>query len=93
MHGPEVMNLMLGTWAIKSEYAPSKEMPNGDTGEGIEVWRPGPGGYSVIEEFHEKNVVEKLVVSVRDGGMRTCKVGDSSGAKARIREAASFQKT
>jgi ketosteroid isomerase-like protein len=55
MQGPEVMNLMLGTWAIKSEYAPSQEMPNGDTGEGIEVWRPGPGGYSVIEEFHEKN--------------------------------------
>jgi ketosteroid isomerase-like protein len=55
MHGPEVMNLMLGTWAIKSEYAPSKEMPNGDTGEGIEVWRPGPGGYSLIEEFQEKN--------------------------------------
>ena len=55
MHGPEVMNLMLGTWAIKSEYAPSKEMPNGDTGEGFEQWRTGPGGYSLIEEFQEKN--------------------------------------
>src|ERR1035438_4661256 len=55
MHGPEVMNLMLGTWAIKSEYAPSKEMPNGDTGKGLEEWRPGPGGYSLIEEFQEKN--------------------------------------
>jgi ketosteroid isomerase-like protein len=55
MHGPEVMNLMLGTWAIKSEYAPSKEMPNGDTGEGLEEWWPGPGGYSLIEEFQEKN--------------------------------------
>jgi ketosteroid isomerase-like protein len=55
MHGPEVMNLMLGTWAIKSEYAPSKEVPNGDMGEGIEVWRAGPGGHSVIEEFQEKN--------------------------------------
>jgi hypothetical protein len=46
---------MLGTWAIKSEYAPSKEMPNGDTGKGLEEWRPGPGGYSLIEEFQEKN--------------------------------------
>ena len=55
MPGPEVQNLMLGTWAIKAEYAPSREMPNGGVGEGIEVWRPGPGGHSVIEEYHEKN--------------------------------------
>jgi hypothetical protein len=53
--GPEVQNVMLGTWAIKAEYAPTKEAPNGGVGEGIEVWRPGPGGYSVIEEYHEKN--------------------------------------
>jgi hypothetical protein len=54
--GPEAKNLMLGTWAIKTEYAPSKEMPNGGTGEGIEVWRLGPGGYSVIEEYREKTL-------------------------------------
>jgi ketosteroid isomerase-like protein len=53
--GPQVQNLLLGSWAIKTEYAPSREMPNGGTGEGVEVWRRGPGGYSVIEEFHEKN--------------------------------------
>lgn len=40
---------------IKTEYARSKETPDGGTGEGIEVWRPGPGGYSVIEEYREKN--------------------------------------
>jgi hypothetical protein len=55
MPGPEAQNLMLGAWAIKAEYAPSKEMPNGGTGEGIEVWRSGPGDYFVIEEYHEKN--------------------------------------
>ena len=55
MPGPEVQNLMLGTWAIKADYAPSKEAPNGVTGEGIEVWRPGPGGYSIVEAYHEKN--------------------------------------
>jgi hypothetical protein len=55
MPGPEIQNVMLGTWAIKAEYAPTKEAPNGGVGEGIEAWRPGPGGYSVIEEYHEKN--------------------------------------
>ncbi len=33
---------MLGVWSIKATYAPSAEMPNGDMGEGTEVWRPGP---------------------------------------------------
>ena len=55
MPGPEAQNLMLGTWAIHAEYAPTKQMPNGGAGEGIEVWRSGPGDYFVIEEYHEKN--------------------------------------
>jgi len=55
MPGPDVQNLMLGVWSIKVTYAPSAKMPNGGTGEGTEIWRPGPGGLSVIEEKHEKN--------------------------------------
>lgn len=55
MPGPDVQNLMLGVWSIKTIYAPSAQMPNGDTGEGTEIWRAGPGGLSVIEEKHEKN--------------------------------------
>jgi hypothetical protein len=46
---------MLGTWAIKVQYPPTPELPNGDTGQGTEIWRPGPGGRSVIEEYREKN--------------------------------------
>ena len=55
MPGPDVQNLMLGTWSTQIRYAPTPEMPNGGTGEGTEIWRPGPGGLSVIEEEHEKN--------------------------------------
>ena len=55
MPDPEIWNVMLGTWAFKAEYAPTKEAPKGGVGEGIEVWRTGPGGYSIIEEYHEKN--------------------------------------
>jgi hypothetical protein len=53
--GPEVQNLMLGKWSTQVKYAPRPEMPKGGTGEGTEVWLPGPGGFSVIEESREKN--------------------------------------
>jgi hypothetical protein len=55
MPGPEVQNLMLGTWSTQVKYEPTSEMPNGGTGAGTEIWRPGPGGLSVIEEYREKN--------------------------------------
>jgi ketosteroid isomerase-like protein len=52
MPGPDVQNLMLGTWEINVEYPPGSGT---DTGKGTEIWRPGPGGRSVIEESREKN--------------------------------------
>jgi Domain of unknown function (DUF4440) len=55
MPGPDVQNVMLGMWEIKVQYPPSPEMPHGDTGQGTEIWRPGPGGRSVIEEYLERN--------------------------------------
>jgi uncharacterized protein (TIGR02246 family) len=55
MPGPKVQNLMLGTWSIKANYESSKQMPQGGTGDGIQVWRPGPGGRSAIEEEHWRN--------------------------------------
>jgi predicted ester cyclase len=60
MPGPEVQNLMLGKWAIKVKYEPSEKMPQGGVGEGIEVWRPGPGGRSVIEEYFEKGATGEI---------------------------------
>lgn len=56
MPGPDVQNLMLGQWSTQVKCEPTAEMPNGGTGSGTEIWRPGPGGLSVIEEYHEKNV-------------------------------------
>jgi Domain of unknown function (DUF4440) len=66
MLGPEVQNLMVGTWSTQVKYEPTSEMPNGGTGAGTEIWRPGPGGLSVIEEYHERNEkgeVEGLAVA------------------------------
>ena len=55
MPGSDVQNLMLGSWSTQVRYEPSPEMPTGGTGAGTEIWRPGPGGLSVIEEYHERN--------------------------------------
>jgi hypothetical protein len=55
MPGSDVQNLMLGSWSTQVRYEPSTEMPTGRTGSGTEIWRPGPGGLSVIEEYREKN--------------------------------------
>src|SRR6201982_3826886 len=54
MPGPDVQNFMLGTWSTQTTYAPSSEMPNGGAAGGIEVWRPGPGGMSVMKESRTK---------------------------------------
>jgi hypothetical protein len=51
---PEIVRLLQlleGTWSIKDELAPNKDSPKGTTGIGTIIWRSGPGGFSVIEEF------------------------------------------
>jgi hypothetical protein len=41
-----------GSWSIRLSFAPSEQMPKGGSGTGQEVWRAGPGGRSLIEEYH-----------------------------------------
>jgi hypothetical protein len=53
--GPVAQEMMLGTWTIKVKYEPSPEMPKGEEAFGREVWRVGPGGNSIIEEYSESN--------------------------------------
>ena len=43
-----------GTWSIKEKFAPDAGSPNGATGGGQIVWRPGPGRFSVVEEYRSK---------------------------------------
>lgn len=43
-----------GTWSIKEKFAPDAGSPNGAMGEGQIVWRAGPGGFSVLEEYESK---------------------------------------
>jgi hypothetical protein len=54
---PQVERLLRafeGTWAINEEIAPDSTLPKGATGKGMIVWRPGPGGFSVVEDYKSK---------------------------------------
>jgi hypothetical protein len=60
---PQITRLLQalgGTWSIKEELAPDASSPNGKTGAGTIVWRPGPGGYSVVEEYRSKQGKESI---------------------------------
>lgn len=51
--GPEMQKLlttMCGKWIYHFKYQPSETRPNGGTGEGEAVFRPGPGGASMFED-------------------------------------------
>ena len=55
-----VLEVLEGKWSIKDELAPDKNSPNGKTGTGTIIWRPGPGRYSVIEEFRSQQGDEEV---------------------------------
>ena len=53
--GPEIQRLVKafsGTWHLAIKIEPNERMPKGGSGQGEEVWRLGPGGLSLIEEYH-----------------------------------------
>jgi hypothetical protein len=50
----KLVRALEGTWSIKEDLAPDSTSPNGSTGKGRIVWRSGPGGFSVIEDYQSK---------------------------------------
>jgi hypothetical protein len=46
-------------WSISERFEPSESSPGGGVGQGTEVYRSGPGGLSLIEEFHSKEAGEE----------------------------------
>jgi hypothetical protein len=49
-----MLQALEGKWSIIEELAPDASSPSGGKGEGQIVWRSGPGGYSVIEEYQSR---------------------------------------
>ena len=46
-------NALAGTWSITENFEPDEWTANGGMGYGEEVWRRGPGGFTLIEEVHD----------------------------------------
>lgn len=49
-----LLRALEGTWSITEDLAPDTRSPKGRTGTGKVVWRPGPGGFTVVEDYHSK---------------------------------------
>jgi hypothetical protein len=47
-----LVEALSGTWSITLKIEPNESLPKGGGGKGEEVWRPGPGGLSLIEDYH-----------------------------------------
>ena len=41
-----------GEWSLSVKFEPSASEPNGLANTGEETWRPGPGGFTLLEEEH-----------------------------------------
>lgn len=41
-----------GKWALSVKFEPSTSTPNGSVNTGEETWRPGPGGFTLLEGEH-----------------------------------------
>jgi hypothetical protein len=50
----KLLRAFQGTWAVNEKIAPDLSTPKGATGEGSIVWRPGPGRFSVVEDYRSK---------------------------------------
>lgn len=61
--GPEIARLLhelSGTWSISEELAPDASSPKRKVGKGTIIWRPGPGGFSAVEEYRSQQGDEEI---------------------------------
>src|SRR5262249_49653784 len=47
----KLLDVFGGDWSVIETYDPSDSVPKGNSGNGHEIWRAGPGQRSVIEEY------------------------------------------
>ena len=52
--------VLAGSWRTSETYERTEPTPNGGTGEGEAVWRPGPGGFVLLEEYQSKTPLGEL---------------------------------
>jgi hypothetical protein len=56
--GPEIQKLLnsfTGLWETSEKIEPTSKFPEGGTGRGQAFFRPGPGAYSMIEDYRSQS--------------------------------------
>ena len=48
----KMSKMLVGTWTTTETFEVSDMMPNGGKGTGTAVIKPGPGGLSLVEDYH-----------------------------------------
>ena len=48
----KLSKMLVGTWTSSETHEPSPWMPKGGTGKGAATFKNGPGGLSVVEDYH-----------------------------------------
>ena len=43
---------LTGEWSLSAKFEPTSSSPKGVVNTGDETWRPGPGGFTLLEEEH-----------------------------------------
>jgi hypothetical protein len=51
---------LAGRWTTREKYEPTGPTPNGGIGQGDLVWRSGPGGFTLLEEYRSKTPMGEL---------------------------------
>ncbi|MBZ5721381.1 MAG: DUF1579 domain-containing protein [Acidobacteriia bacterium] len=50
----KMAKMLVGTWATTETFEVSDMMPKGGKGTGMAVIKPGPGGLSIVEDYHSQ---------------------------------------
>jgi len=52
---------LMGRWSTREKYERMFLTPDGGMGNGEQVFRPGPGGFTLLEDYHSKTPAGELV--------------------------------
>lgn len=56
----KLIQMMSGTWTVAEKYEPSPMFPTGGSGQGTAKFWAGPGGMSLLEDYHSIGAIGKF---------------------------------
>ncbi len=53
----KLARMLNGKWSTAEKFEPSAFTPNGGAGKGVSVFASGPGGFSIVGDYHSRSVL------------------------------------